>query len=211
MPTRFVRLSASLCLLALLQGCCGVLVGVFGCGAGSPLVRVNWDSPTRSLRTLRAAIRHGDARVIYECFSEEFKRQHGVDGLAFAVAWEQMQAKVPGIVLAGEAEIIEKSAPTARTREYLMDAHGHRFRVVLVARDYWETGRQRQRNKDEVIVEGHYVSPDTSVLKHDALTGTVTTVIKTFELVGLERQDIAFVRAGTEWKVRSLQPLQEKQ
>ncbi len=186
------------------QSCCG-LAGLLGCSKTTPLQKVAWDSPREALHTLLAAIQGGDSKIIYESLSEGFKRSNGIDGLSFAVAWEKLRAQVPGLQLAGDAEIVAERA-SARTRTYVLQIYGHQFEVQLSEHAYWDLGT---KTNDETRLLGRYLSPgefDRYVTVNPA-RGIVDVRIKSNDLIGVEAKDIGFLKIGTTWRVRQLRGL----
>lgn len=182
--------------------CCG-LFEFFGCGTGTPLVPVSWDSPRDTLRTFLAAARASDTKVIYESLSEEFKREHGLDGVAVAVIWQKLQDDVPYLHLVGTADIVAEYQVGSR-RVYELDAYGHRFGIGLVRQPYWDLGRVDPAGSG-VLEVGEYVEDLAGVLDTvDGETGRVSVRLHDASLLGIERNDISFVRIGFAWKIIEL-------
>lgn len=204
----------SLALLALpvilpLQSCCTIF-GLFGCGTGVPIAKISWDSPRESLDTLLAAIRASDVKVIYEALSEGFKQANGFDGLGFAIAWEKLRDQVPGLHLAGDAEIVEEGPGRDATGQpingryrYLLDAHGYRFEVEFGRRAYWELAA-KDPNSGETQVLGTYVRDLDDHVDVAGIKGAVNARIKSPELVGLDAETFRNLKIGWAFKVRKI-------
>ena len=194
-------------LLLSLQGCCS-LFGLFGCGVGTPLVPITWDSPKAALQTVKTAIRVGDSKVIYESLSEGFKKANGVDGLAFDVAWERMQNQVLGLNLAGEADVVHEEATPATkdrpaTHYYRLETHGYRFGITFVALAYWDLAVEDPESK-ELAVFGDYVGDINDIATINPRNGNLTSTIREGSLAGVQTEQLAFVRFGRTWRIAKL-------
>lgn len=199
----------SLPVMLSMQGCC-TLFGVFGCGTGIPITEVSWDSPRRALTTMLTAIRASDSKVIYESLSEGFKKANGVDGLGFAVAWEKLRDQIPGLHLAGDAEVVEHGPmrdpagnPIEGSRRYLLDAHGYRFEVEFGSFAYWDVAVESE-DREDVRVVGRYLPSLDEIVDPSPVKGVLNTRVKSPDLVGLTLDEFRYVKIGHAWKVRRI-------
>lgn len=188
----------ALLILPCLTSCC------FLCGGDTkPLVPVAWDEPRQALETLLVAIENDDARRIYESLGPSLKKEQGIDGMAFAVAWEKLRQEQPYLHVAGRASVIRMKQVSPRERLYLMGVHGQRFTIQLEELSYWQVLLQ---DEDELTRLGAYLSPtlfEKSILSVSPDEGRILVEFKNDELFGIRKSDIRGLRLATEWKVRA--------
>ncbi len=193
--------------LVLMQQSCCTLFGLFGCGTGIPITKISWDSPEETVRTMLTALRASDTKVLYEALSEDFKRANGLDGMSFSVGWERMRSQIPGLHLAGDAEIIERGkALDAAGRAlpgrevFRLRAHGYTFLVEVARYAYWDLGA-RDPESGEARVLGAYLDELGDRVVISDTKGVVDTRIKSPDLIGLTLDDLHYVKIGWAWKV----------
>lgn len=87
-----------------LSGCCSL--ARFFCGPDrSEWISERYDTPRHTVQTLFEAIRRDDAEVVYLCLSKSCRQRLGLDGLTTQIAWQRLREQVPGLHVAGYAEI----------------------------------------------------------------------------------------------------------
>lgn len=119
------------------SGCC--TVAEWFCGPDkSEWVGIGFETPERTVATLREAIRRDDALVIYRCLGEDFKQALGVSGTAFAVGWEKIQEQVSGIHLMGNGTVSGPTPLESNRVRYTLERAGYRIEVDLVQQTSWE-------------------------------------------------------------------------
>lgn len=190
------RLFLALLILPCLTSCC------FLCGGDTkPLVPVTWDEPRQALDTLLVAIENDDSRRIYESLGPSLKKKQGIDGMAFAVAWEKLRQEQPYLHVAGRAEVIQEKQISPGERVYLMGVHGQRFTIQLEQLSYWQVLVQ---DEDELLRLGAYLPPavfEKSILSVSDDEGRILVEFKNDQLIGVQKDDIRGLRLATEWKV----------
>ncbi|MCB9917477.1 MAG: hypothetical protein H6832_03650 [Planctomycetes bacterium] len=208
-----VRRRTKLAVLALplllpLQSCCTIF-GLFGCGTGIPITDITWNSPDATIHTLLTAIRASDTKVIYEAMSEDFKRAYGIDGVGFAIAWERLSDRVPGLHLAGDAEIVERgpvldaqgNAVSGRER-FRLSSHGYGFDVEVGRYAYWDVGAADPDSGETRVIGSYTDRLDGCVI--DEIKGLIDARIRSPELVGLSDETFRYLEIGWTWKVLRL-------
>ncbi|MFQ5503181.1 MAG: hypothetical protein ACE5F1_00105 [Planctomycetota bacterium] len=191
--------------LSSLGGCCS-LFHLFGCAGEQPLMPISHDSPKRALRTFLAGIRFSDSKVIYESLSEDFRREHGIDILSFAVGWDRIISQNPFLRLAGEAAVMDREIRGNGSIRFTLAAHGQEFRVDLAPVAYWELARTTPEEESDEGLEiiGSYVSDLRSAGLSQLEGNHLLVLLESSDLIGTTPANLAYVRIGVEWKVRRL-------
>lgn len=214
MRPRLLALALLAAPIATSSGCC-TMARLF-CGPDrTPWISIDFRSPEHTTRTLLEALRRDDAEVVYACLSDAYRRRLRVDQMSIQLAWQKVRDQVPGLHLAGYAEVPE---PTCRDRDHAfvaIDIEGHVMEVELVRECHWQV-RYRTPPRDYRL--GVELSPGRLVESLDGmadiepvptgeddldersrLTLRPLEFAHSVELVPLE--DIDFAGIFREWKV----------
>lgn len=140
-PSTAATALALLCTLPL-GGCCS-LARLF-CGPDrSPWVQIDHSTPQATVQTLVEAIRRDAPDVVYDCLAATYRERLRLDSSAMAVAWQQLKAAVPGLHLAGYAEVQAPVRADTDTAEFVLKVEGRPLRVRLAREAQWELHYRR--------------------------------------------------------------------
>lgn len=212
MARRRVLLALAPCLL--LNGCCS-LARLF-CGPDdSRWVSVSYDTPRDGVATLLEAIRRDAPDVVYSCLSAGFRRANNLDSVAAQIAWERLKEQVPGLHLAGYAEIPEpRLADNGAT--FVIDVEGYRLQIDLVRESYRQLVYSRPNGtlgESRVPLQSfNTVAQIERIADEDFDRSRMTLRPIEFEHEGLDEVPLAAIqRAGLirHWKVAALRQLEE--
>lgn len=146
MQTRLLAAAVLALPIATSGGCC-TMARLF-CGPDrSPWVQIDFRSPEHTVRTLLEALRRDDSEVVYQCLADAYRRDLGIDSMSIQLAWQKVRDQIPGLHLAGYAEVPD---PTCRDRDHAfvaIDVEGYVMEVELVRECYWQV-RYRTPPKD---------------------------------------------------------------
>lgn len=135
----------ALLVLAVPQAGCCSLARLF-CGPDrTPWVPVSFETPEHTVRTLLEALRRDDPEVLYQCLSQEYCRQKGLDSVAVTVAWQQIRQENPGLHVAGYATVPAATRLDDDHAVVRLDVEGQPLEVGLVRENRW---RVRYRRED---------------------------------------------------------------
>ena len=138
-PTFLLLVASS---FAPLSGCCSL--ARFFCGPDrSEWVSERYDTPRQTVQTLFEAIRRDDAEVVYLCLAKSCRQRLGLDGLTTQIAWERLREKVPGLHVAGYAEIPEPVLHGEAPASVTVTVEGWRVDVELERQAYREIRYRR--------------------------------------------------------------------
>ncbi len=109
----------------------------------SEWISESYATPTATVKTVLEAIRRDDPDVMYRAFSESFKASNGFDNMTYKLAWEQLKETIPGLHLAGYADVPE---PTLGDNgaTFVLDIEGRKLRLDLVRQSFLEMHWQRE-------------------------------------------------------------------
>ena len=160
MPNR-LRDCVLLALLVAPAGGCCTAARLF-CGPDrTPWVPIEHDTPNATLATFLEAVRRDAPDVIYGCLSAGFRRQHELDGMVVAAAWDKLREETRGLHLLGYAQTPGKPASQdAANAAFELEVEGYSVRIDLVRETYWEL---RYRGADGRIRETSSLLDDSAV------------------------------------------------
>jgi len=128
--------------LAPLSGCCSL--ARFFCGPDrSEWVSERYDTPRQAVQTLFEAIRRDDAEVVYLSLARSCRQRLGLDGLTTKIAWQRLREKVPGLHVAGYAEIPEPTLHGKDRASVAVAVEGYVVEVDLERQAYQEIRYRR--------------------------------------------------------------------
>lgn len=139
---RLARWFVPLLVLLTTSGCCSFARLL--CGPDrSEWVPIDYRTPTAATRTLLEALRRDAPQIVYRSLSRRYRRELGLDATTALLAWPRIRADVPGLHLAGYADVPQ---PTRLDRDHatlVLDVEGHPIRIALVRETEWRLRYQQ--------------------------------------------------------------------
>ncbi|MFK7741220.1 MAG: hypothetical protein AB8H80_12950 [Planctomycetota bacterium] len=139
-----------------LAGCCSF--ARYFCGPDrTPWISVSFASPRAATRTFLEALRRDDPEIVYLCLSDSYRDGLEIDSMTTKAAWPVIREQMPGLHLAGYAEVPEPTRHGRDRASVEIDVEGYKIAIELFRESYFEV---RYLREGQGAAEGERFGPD---------------------------------------------------
>ena len=104
----------------------------------TPWISVDFRSPEAAVRTFLEALRRDEPEIVYQAMSGDLRKDLGVDSTTLELIWPKIRERVPGLHVAGYAEVPEPTRHGPSTASVTLEVGGHVLEIRLFRETIWE-------------------------------------------------------------------------